>query len=203
MQGQRPSEQEAGKIRTAVREKYRAVSAGPRNLFPYQVGRESALGPGCEVGSIDSIPAEVIERFVGVGNPFSLQRPRNGDRVLDAGRGCGFDSFVASVLTGRRGSVVGLDLTPEMLEVARRGLASWPIRNMQFLEASVEDLPFEDGTFHVVISNGVLNLVPDKVAAFRQLSRVLRSGGRFVSADLLVDEAIPEHILADQDAWSN
>ena len=202
MQDQCPSEQEAGKIRMAVKEKYRAVSAGPRRLFPYQVGRESALGLGYEVGSIDSIPAEVVERFVGVGNPFSLERPLRGDRVLDAGCGCGFDSFVASALTGGRGSVVGVDLTPEMLEVARRGLASWPIHNMQFVEASVEDLQFEDGTFDVVISNGVLNLVPDKVAAFRQLSRVLRSGGRFVTADLLVDEAIPEHVLAEKDAWS-
>lgn len=197
------SEQEAAKIRTAVKEKYRAVSAQPGGAFPYPVGRESVLHLGYETGSLESIPAEVTERFVGVGNPFSLQRPRDGDRVLDAGCGCGFDSFVASVLAGAGGSVVGVDLTPEMLEVARRGLASWPLRNMQFTEASVEDLPFEDAAFDLVISNGALNLVPHKATAFQELGRVLRPGGRFVAADLLVDETIPEDILAEKDAWSD
>ena len=197
------SEQEAAKIRTAVKEKYRAVSAQPGGALPYPVGRESVLHLGYETGSLESIPAEVTERFVGVGNPFSLERPRDGDRVLDAGCGCGFDSFVASVLAGAGGSVVGVDLTPEMLEVARRGLASWPLRNMQFTEASVEDLPFEDAAFDLVISNGALNLVPHKATAFQELGRVLRPGGRFVAADLLVDEAIPEDILAEKDAWSD
>jgi arsenite methyltransferase len=129
-----------------------------------------------------------------------LARP--GDRVLDVGSGCGFDSYVASLLVGERGRVVGLDLTPEMVDVARHASRSWRFDNVEFREGSVEELPFSDGDFDLVISNGVLNLVPDKDAAFRELARVLRPGGRFVVADVLVDETIPEDLLAQKDAWS-
>ena len=191
MQDQCLSEQEATRIRAAVKGRYRAVAARPGGAFPYPVGRESALGLGYESGLVASIPAEVVERFVGVGNPFSLHRPCDGDRVLDVGCGCGFDSFVASALTGARGSVAGVVLTPEMLEVARKGLASWLLHNMRFSEDSAEELPFEDESFDLVISNGALNLVSDKVGAFRQIRRVLRPGGRFVAADVLVDEVSP------------
>ena len=203
MRDERLSEQQATEIRRAVMDTYRLVSERPSGLLPYPVGRESALGLGYQRSWLDSISADVVERFIGVGNPFGIRRPEDGERVLDVGCGCGFDSFVASVLVGARGRVVGVDLTPEMLEVAQRGLASWPLHNIQFTEASAEDLPFEDAAFDVVISNGVLNLVPDKAAAFQQLSRVLRPGGRFLAADLLVDEAIPEDILAAKDAWSH
>jgi len=96
-----------------------------------------------------------------------------------------------------------VDLTPEMLEIARRGLPSWPHRNLRFFEASAESLPFDKEAFDLVISNGALNLVADKDAAFRQVRRLLRPGGRFVAADLLIDEAVPEEVLARQDAWSS
>ena len=197
------SEQQATEIRSAVRDTYRLVSKRPSGVLPYPVGRESALGLGYQRDWLESISADVVERFIGVGNPFEVRRPDDGERVLDVGCGCGFDSFVASLLVGARGHVVGVDLTPEMLEFARRASVAWPFRNLQFMEGSVENLPFEDGSFDLVISNGVLNLVPDKDAAFRQLSRVLGPGGSFVAADLLVDEAIPEEVLADKDAWSH
>jgi arsenite methyltransferase len=197
------SEQRATEIRNAVKGTYRLVSKQPSGVLPYPVGRDSALGLGYERGWLEAISADVVERFVGVGNPIGIRRPNDGERVLDAGCGCGFDSFVASLLVGARGRVVGVDLTPEMLEVARRASAAWPLRNIQFMEGSVENLPFEDGSFDLVISNGVLNLVPDKDAAFRQLSRILVPGGSFVAADILVDEAIPEEVLADKDAWSH
>ncbi len=95
---------------------------------------------------------------MGVGNPFRIDRPRNGERVLDVGCGCGFDNYVASMLVGARGTAVGVDLTPEMLEVARRGLVSWTPHNVEFTEASAEQLPFDDAMFDLVISNGALNL---------------------------------------------
>ena len=175
----------------------------PDGAFSYPVGRESATRLGYEPAALDAIATDVIDRFVGVGNPFSIHRPQAGDRVLDAGCGCGFDSFNASMLVGESGSVVGVDLSPEMLAVARSGLAAWQPRNLTFVECSVERLPFDDEAFDLVISNGALNLVPDKAAAFRELSRVLRPGGKFVVADLLVDEAIPNEVLADKDAWSS
>jgi arsenite methyltransferase len=203
MRSQGLSEQEAATMREAVKEKYRAVSKQPADRFAYPVGRDSALSLGYEPGLIESISPEVVERFVGVGNPFTQRQPCQGERVLDAGCGAGLDTFVASALVGSRGFAVGVDLTPEMLDVARRGLADWPLENVQFREASVEDLPFEDEAFDLVFSNGALNLVPDKDAAFRELRRVLRPGGHFVAVDLLIDDAIPEEVLAGKDAWSN
>jgi arsenite methyltransferase len=199
----RLSAEEEESIRRTVKAKYRAVAEGTQGTFPYPVGRNSALNLGYEHRWIESIPQEVVECFVGVGNPFMIDRPRNGERVLDVGCGCGFDTYVASILVGDRGTAVGVDLTPEMLEVARRGLVSWTPHNIEFTEASAEQLPFADATFDLVISNGALNLIPDKDAAFRELSRVLRPGGRFVVADVLVDERIPDEVLDEADAWSS
>ena len=189
-------------ILKTVREKYSAVSREPAGKFSYPVGRESALGLGYAPEWLAQLPAEIVDRFVGVGNPFSIRKPRPGERVLDVGCGCGFDSFVASGLVGPEGRVVGLDLSPEMLAFAREALGTRPLPNIEFKDGSVEALPFEDGSFDLVISNGVLNLVPDKNAAFREIHRVLRPGGTLAAADLLVIESIPEEVLADSDAWS-
>jgi len=189
-------------IRTAVIAKYQAVAVRASGHFPYPVGRASALGLGYGDAWLDPIPGAVLERFVGVGNPFSIRRPTPGQRVLDAGCGCGTDSYVASSLVGPEGEVVGLDMTPEMLDVAREGLTSWPLGNLSFREGDIQRLPFADGAFDLVISNGVLNLTPDKGAAFRELRRVLRTGGALVAADLLVEESIPEEVLQNMDAWS-
>lgn len=196
-------EERAAELRAAVREKYRAVAEDPVGRFTYAVGRESAVGLGYEPGWLEAIAPEVVDRFVGVGNPFRIRRPEVGECVLDVGCGCGLDSFVASILVGPTGRTVGVDLTGEMLAVARQARADWPIAGLEFVQASIEQLSGLDGSFDFVVSNGVLNLVPDKDAAFRQIFRVLRPGGTFVAADLLLDDAIPEEVLADMDAWSN
>ena len=188
--------------RDAVREKYRAVSREPTGQFPYPVGRESALGLGYEPAWMGAVPGEVVDRFVGAGNPFAVERPETGERVLDLGCGCGLDVFVAARFVGPRGRAVGIDLTPEMLAGAERAAAEWPLGNVELRVGDVEALPFGDGTFDRVISNGVLNLVPDKDAAFSEACRVLRPGGRFVVADLLVTETVPVEVLASLDAWS-
>lgn len=193
---------EAERLREAVREKYRRVAREPRGHFGYPVGRESALGLGYEEAWLDAIPEPVVEGFVGVGNPFRVRRPRRGERVLDLGCGSGLDAFVAALLVGARGGAVGVDLVPEMLEVAARGASGWEGGNVEFVPADVERLPFEDESFDVVLSNGVLNLVPDKDAAFREARRVLRPSGAFVAADLLVMASIPAEVLASVDAWS-
>ena len=187
-----------------MKEKYRAVSRDPLGHFKYPVGRDSLVRLGYALEWLTSVPREIAERFVGVGNPFSIRHPRQGDRVLDlgCGCGCGFDTFVAASLVGPEGQAVGLDLSPEMLEYPRAALARTRTRQLQFKEGSVESLPFEDASFDVVISNGALNLVPDKHVAFREIARVLRPDGDFVTADLIVMQTIPEEIAASMDAWS-
>lgn len=196
------SSERAGDIRASIRQKYAAVAEQPRGKFPYAVGRESVLQLGYAAEWTDSIPDEVLERFVGVGNPFSLWQPNPGDSVLDVGCGAGWDSFAASLGVGVLGRVAGVDVTPEILAIARHARGQWHLRNLDFAAGSVEALPYASESFDAVISNGVLNLSVDKDASFAELARVLRNGGTFVAADLLVDETIPEEVLAAQDAWS-
>jgi len=186
-------------LRRAVREKYRGVSDQPAGPFPYPVGRESAIALGYDPAWLEAVPDDVADRFVGVGNPFGVQRPASGARVLDLGCGSGLDVFVAAVLVGAAGRAVGLDLTPEMLAWPRRHVAG---RNVEFHEGLIEALPFEDESFDMAISNGALNLVPEKDAAFREIFRVLVPGGAFAVADLLVTATVPEEVLKRMDAWS-
>lgn len=202
MGGECPTPERAEELRQAVKEEYRKVSAHPVGQFAYPVGRESALGLSYQPVWLEAIPAQVVDRFVGVGNPFRIRRPSNGEHVLDLGCGCGLDVYVAAHLVGAEGRAVGLDMTAEMMEWARRFAADWPLGNAEFEEGTIEALPFEDNSFDMVISNGVLNLVPDKDAAFSEIHRVLKPGGTFAAADLLVTETIPEEVLASMDAWS-
>jgi len=189
-------------IRRSVKETYRAVAERPRGNVPYPVGRASATRLGYRAEWLAGIPATVLRRFVGVGNPFAVRPPRRGERVLDVGCGCGLDAFVASRMVGPEGRVVGLDLTAEMVRWPRAAAKAWPLGNLQFRVGFAEKIPFEDATFDEVISNGVLNLVPDKDAAFAEIARVLRPGGVFAAADLLVVDTVPAAVLADLDAWS-
>jgi len=198
-----PTSARAAELRAAVREKYSAVSReAERGNFAYPVGTQSIARLGYHSEWFADVPSSIAERFVGVGNPFGVRPARKGERVLDVGCGCGFDTFVTAGLIGPGGLAVGLDLTPEMLEIARTALAQTKINNLQFREGQAEALPFDDASFDLVISNGVLNLVPDKDVAFKEIVRVLRPGGDFVAADLVVVESIPAHLLASMDAWS-
>lgn len=192
----------AQQIRDAVKRKYRGFSREPNGQFPYPVGRQSLEQLGYSAEWIAAIPDQIVDRFVGVGNPFTIRRVRRGERVLDIGCGCGLDSFVAALQAGPEGLVIGVDLTAEMLEQASGAKPLTSRKNVEFQEASAEALPFEDASFDLVISNGVLNLVPDKRTAFREIARVLQPGGDFVAADLVVLEDIPETIAASLDAWS-
>ena len=192
----------AAEIRAEIKSKYKAVSIWPEGHFPYPVGKESALRLGYDPKWIESVPTEVVDRFVGVGNPLSICMPRRGARVLDIGCGCGMDTFTAALLVGPEGHATGLDLTEEMLVHAQQAAFRSGHTNLEFRQGSVESLPFETADFDLVISNGVLNLVPDKAAAFSEIARVLRRGGIFATADLLVIETIPPEVLASKDAWS-
>jgi SAM-dependent methyltransferase len=192
----------ANELRAAVRQRYAAVAREPRGQFPYPVGLESLARLGYAPESISGVPRELAARFVGVGNPFVGRLPRPGERVLDVGCGCGVDTFIAARLVGPAGRSVGLDATPEMLDWPRNASVGNDGCAPEFVEGSVEDLPFEDRSFDVVISNGALNLATDKDRAFSEIARVLVPGGEMVVADLIVRETIPEEVLASMDAWS-
>ncbi len=192
----------SSEIRSSVRSKYREVAKRPEGHFPYPIGKESALNLGYNPSWLDKIPDEVVARFVGVGNPFSIRAPKPGECVLDAGCGCGLDTFVSALLVGHEGWVSGVDITAEMLKWPRAVSLKFSKQRVEFQEASIEDLPYEDRIFHLAISNGVLNLVPNKKAAFSELARILKPGGALAVADLLVMDKIPPAVLASKDAWS-
>jgi arsenite methyltransferase len=181
-------------IRQGVADKYRKVAVSPRGLFRYPTGEASALGLGYPPVLVARVSGAIRERFVGVGNPFALGPVRAGEAVLDLGCGAGFDALIAAQIVGPAGRVAGVDLSREMLAVAEAARAQADIPRVEFREAAVEALPFPEASFDVALSNGVLNLIPDKPAALREIFRVLRSGGRLQACDigLAGDEPPPE-----------
>jgi ubiquinone/menaquinone biosynthesis C-methylase UbiE len=158
------------------------------------------LGLGYPPDLLRVIPTDVRERFVGVGNPFALGPIQPGEAVLDLGCGAGFDALIAAQLVGPTGRVMGIDLSPEMLAMAEAGLKEADFPNVEFRLAQVEDLPFPEECFDVALSNGVLNLIPDKPRGLREVFRVLRPGGRLQACDIgLVGDRVPP----DKAQWSD
>jgi arsenite methyltransferase len=194
------SAQDVATIREDIAQKYRRAAVSPKGLFRYPTGEASARSLGYCLDLIPVIPLAVRNRFIGVGNPFSLGPIHTGESVLDLGCGAGFDSFIAAQLVGPEGRVVGVDLSPEMLTVARTGQAEAGFPQVKFYQALVEALPFSDTSFDIALSNGVLNLVPDKPAGLREIFRVLRPGGRLQACDIgLVGDRPP----LDKAPWSD
>jgi arsenite methyltransferase len=187
----------------AIRQRYADVAEQPIGQFKYPVGRKSAERLGYRRDFLERLPPAVVERFVGVGNPFSMGEPEPGWSVLDIGCGCGFDSQMAALLVGAAGRVRGVDMSPEMLKVASAGLEEHGLLNVEFVEGRVEDLPVDSAWADLVISNGVLNLATCKASAFAEISRVLKPGGRFQAADLVLVKDLPKDLADDRFAWSN
>jgi ubiquinone/menaquinone biosynthesis C-methylase UbiE len=148
------------------------------------------------------MPDEVIASFAGVANPFYFGLPKPGETVLDLGSGAGVDAFIAARAVGPDGRVIGVDMTPEMLDAARRSAEHMGVDNIEFREGLIERLPVDAESVDLVISNGVLNLMVDKHGAYKQVARALKPGGRFQIADICVDKPVSDSAKRDIDLWT-
>ena len=189
-------------LKSEIRKTYAAVSEQPEQDFIFPTGRAWAIDLDYPAELLERIPEAAVESFAGVANPFSLGALERGERVLDVGSGAGTDSLVAAQMVGPEGRVTGIDMTPEMLSKARRAAAEMDLDNVDFLDAEAEQLPFPDETFDVVLSNGVIDLIPDKDAVFSELFRVLRPGGRIQVADVTIQNPVSEAGKRDIDLWT-
>ena len=193
---------DVAKLRDEIRTKYVEVVEHPDATFHFHTGLRAAANAGYRDEWLEGLPKSSIASFAGVANPFHWGLPRPGERVVDVGSGTGMDAMVAANAVGAEGRVVGVDMTPEMLERARAGAEEAGIRNVEFREGLAEQLPVDDGWADLVISNGVINLVPDKLGAYREIARVLKPGGRAQIADICVEKPVPESALSDIDLWT-
>jgi arsenite methyltransferase len=189
-------------LRSAIQEEYACVATTPEVGFHFHTGRPLANLLGYAQDWLDGIPEISIESFAGTGNPFSMGELTPGEHVVDIGSGAGIDSLIAARMVAPGGMVIGVDMTPEMLEKARRAAREAGIENVEFRSGYAESLPVEEGWADVVISNGVLNLVPDKPAALEEMARVLKPGGRLQIGDILVQKAVSEETKARIDLWT-
>jgi arsenite methyltransferase len=188
-------------LRSEIKKTYASVSQEPEKDFVFPTGRGWAEDLGYPP-ELAQVPESAVSSFAGVANPFTLGRLEPGERVLDLGSGAGTDSLVAAQMVGPKGSVTGIDMTPEMLAKARTSAAEMNAANVEFLEGEVERLPFADGSFDVVISNGVIDLVPDKDAVFAEIHRVLVPGGRIQIADVTIQNPVSEEGRRNIDLWT-
>jgi len=189
-------------LRGAIQEEYAEVAADPEKGFHFHTGRPLARMLEYADEWLDGIPESSIESFAGTGNPFSLGELRTGERVVDVGCGAGIDSLIAAKKVGPEGRVIGVDMTPAMLEKARQAAGATGLANVEFREGYAEELPVDGSWADAVISNGVLNLMPDKAAALQEMSRVLKPGGRLQIGDILVQKAVPESAKRKIDLWT-
>ena len=192
---------DVGLLKSEIKKTYASVSQEPEKDFIFPTGRAWAEDLGYP-DELSQVPDFVAESFAGVANPWSLGRIEPGKHVLDIGSGAGMDSLIAALMVGPEGSVTGIDMTPEMIENARKGAAELGLNNVTFVEGEAETLPFDDSSFDVVISNGVIDLIPDKDAVFGEIYRVLAPGGRIQIADVTIQQPVSEEGRRKIDLWT-
>jgi arsenite methyltransferase len=188
-------------LKTEIKKTYASVSEEPERDFIFPTGRawaEDLQYPA----ELAGVPDAAVESFAGVANPWELGRLASGERVLDLGSGAGTDSLIAAQMVGEQGHVTGIDMTPEMLAKARTAAAEMGAANVEFVESEAEQLPFPDESFDVVISNGVIDLIPDKDAVFAELFRVLAPGGRMQIADVTIQNPVSAEGRRNIDLWT-
>jgi arsenite methyltransferase len=190
-------------LRRAIQLEYAEVAEQPELGFHFLVGRPLAGVLGYDPAWLEGVPETSIESFAGTGNPFSVRLLAPGAHVVDVGSGAGLDSLIAGRMVGASGHVIGVDMTPAMLAKARRAAVEAKLDvNVEFRESTAEALPVEDGWADVVISNGVLNLMPDKNTGLAEMARVLKPGGRLQIGDILVQHPVPESARQQIDLWT-
>ena len=189
-------------LRREIQQTYTQVSTDQDQEFIFPTGRAWAQDLGYPEPELSRVPEATVASFAGVANPFSLGELAPGATVLDLGCGAGTDLLIAAQMVGPEGRVIGVDMTPPMLDHARQSAAAMGLANVELHESLIESVPVEDASVDVVISNGVIDLVPDKDAVFAEIDRVLRPGGRLQIADVVIHTEVSEDARARIDLWT-
>ena len=189
-------------LRTEISKEYSVVATNPEREFHFHTGRRLAEILEYDEKLVNSVPDSGLESFAGTGNPFAMGKLKEGESVVDVGSGAGFDSLLAAQMVGPEGRVIGVEMTEEMLDKARGAAEEAGLKNVDFIQGLAEKLPVEEGWADVVISNGVINLCMDKLSVFRQLFRVLKSGGRIQISDIVVQRAVSDSAKQKIDLWT-
>ena len=189
-------------LRREIQREYREVADAPDKGFHFHTGRKLAGMLEYDPAWLGVVPEEVLASLAGTGCPFRMGTLNPGERVVDLGCGAGTDSFIAAAQVGAEGRVVGVDMTPEMVAKAKRAAAAAGLDQLSFEQGFLEALPVEAGWADVVISNGVVNLCPDKDRAFGEIFRILKPGGRLQIADIMVSKAVGEKARQNIDLWT-
>jgi len=189
-------------LRSEIEKTYTEVSTDQDHDFIFPTGRSWAQDLGYPEPELSRVPNETVESFAGVANPWVHGRVEPGQTVLDLGCGAGTDLLISAQMVGPDGRVIGVDMTESMLKRARESAAAMDLHNVELHQSLIESLPIEDASVDVVISNGVIDLVPDKDAVFGEIDRVLRPGGRLQIADVVIHKEVSEDARARIDLWT-
>ena len=197
-----PTKVDAVDLEQRVKSMYKAVAENPNDKFHFEMGRLMAERLGYPADVLDYIPPAAIDSFAGVGYYFDYARLLSGESVIDLGSGSGMDTFFAAQQVGKSGRVVGIDMTDEQLDKSNNLLNRSDFENIIYLKGYIQAAPCEDESFDAVISNGVINLAPNKEKVFKEASRLLKPGGRLALADIVTDSRLPEGITCDATLWA-
>lgn len=197
-----PTKVDAVDLEQRVKSMYKAVAENPNDKFHFEMGRLMAERLGYPADVLDYIPAAAIDSFAGVGYYFDYADLLSGESVIDLGSGSGMDTFFAAQQIGKSGRVVGIDMTDEQLDKSNHLLNRSDFENVTYLKGYIQAAPCEDESFDAVISNGVINLAPNKEKVFKEAARLLKPGGRLALADIVTDSRLPEGITCDATLWA-
>jgi arsenite methyltransferase len=190
-------------LREAIQAEYKEVACNVDHTIHFTSGKKLAQRLGYSEEVMKMMPADAIRPFAGVGNPFSMGMPEDVEAILDIGSGAGFDLIYTALSSGKKVEYYGIDMTEEMVEQAKKNAIEAGIEKMYFMHGYAEELPFISGTIDLVVSNGVINLVPDKPKVFSEIYRVLKPGGRFQISDVLLELPVPERSKDMIHLWTN